>query len=1363
MSDAIKQPATMDTTASSPNDASNRVDVVIRDLCLAYYQPSLIPSFLQSKKSNTTATTATIPNTKSDNTHSSPSTVNKTVDETRSDILFHISASTQGGRLVAIMGGSGSGKTSLLDVMATRTRPSATCSIEGEVLLNGFPLSASDTASSTVGYVAQHDYLMPYLTVRETLRYAAALRMPAGTPVSVQHERVEQVILELGLKECADTRIGDDVFRGISGGEKRRTSVGLQLINDPRVLLCDEPTSSLDAFSAYNVIELLSRIAKTRNRSIFVTIHQPRSDIFELFDDIWVLAKGHLVYAGPAVQMVPYFANLGLPCPEHTNPADFVLDVTSIDNRDSETEDRDYRRLRALVKSWSRHSAQQCDDSKLGTDGEQAPGCPSSGPVVMSKTVAEQPRQKFVALSAFKQFFVLFGRSFTNTRRDMLNLVGGLLECIIMSVVLGAMFYQLDESQAGIRSRMYALYMSIGLQTYVFMIFCIQKMCKDLLVFDRERKDSMYGVIPYVLSDYLMTVLPYSLFSFIFCLIYYNMAGLRPGWESHFWVFTGINIMSMWVSAGLAFACAAAYRSFALASLLGNSMFTFITLSCGIFVQSDTLPPYVAWLQYVSFIFYSMRALLTNEYTDRKFTCPANAVFGCDPYDGNRILKSFGFERDDYDIPAVALACFIVGLVLITMVVLYFVKPQVRVTASSRQGLEVGKEEVVDVESAARLEEILTMNSLPHLNTAADLKGYSSGDSSSVLIRGESDSQVPGIELRNITLRAHRKFHSSDAEMHTTILDDVSLKIRRGRLLCILGSSGCGKTSILNVISRRWSSSMFTKLSLDGHVLFDGEVVNNPDRMRSLCSYVMQSDQLLPLLTVRETLHFAALLRLPDTMTHAEKIARAEDVLLSVGLKDCADTKIGNELVRGVSGGERRRTSIAIGILANPPVLLADEVTSSLDSYTAHNIVLLLKQVATQGKTVICSLHQPRSDLFSLFDDILVMGKGGRVVYYGSSFEMVSYFDSLGHRCPTYVNPADFVIDISSIDYRSVEAEKVSQDRLNSLVTSYREHSAVDKSVVKVSDVHALTSVDISDVPTVSTEKGHPAGMRQAPFWVAFPLLIKRSVMNLVRQPELCIARVFQGVSFAIILSLFFAPLGDDYYSVQNRIGILQEITALLFIGMLNAIAVYIPERNVFYREEADGAYPMAAFFWSYAFNEVPFEIMTCILYSVFMGPVCGLRYDGVRFPIMCFMVFAVINVGESIGILFCSLVYHVGFSVTLMNLVLSLATVTAGLMTVDFPAVVDAFNRISVLPYVAKVLVKNEFEGMTFTCTKSQLVAGGICPLTTGEQVLSLYKMDSVNVAENMLIIACMVVGYRLLSLLVLWIRSSMHGSGGK
>jgi len=246
-------------------------------------------------------------------------------------------------------------------------------------------------------------------------------------------------------------------------------------------------------------------------------------------------------------------------------------------------------------------------------------------------------------------------------------------------------------------------------------------------------------------------------------------------------------------------------------------------------------------------------------------------------------------------------------------------------------------------------------------------------------------------------------------------------------------------------------------------------------------------------------------------------------------------------------------------------------------------------------------------------------------------------------------------------------------------------------------------------------------------------------------------ARLMQVTGFGLILLLFYCRLKDDQNGVQNRIGLLYEIVGpLLFTGMLNCIAVFPVERNVFYREFADGAYSSQAFLASYTINEIPFEIATTLMYTSLVCAAVGLQSTPDRFFGMFFVNLCVLFSGESFGIIFCGIFYTIGFSVTVTSVVMSIFSTMTGFISVEMPTFLQGVNHISVLKYASEFVAINEFTDITFKCKNDQLLADGTCPITNGDEVMATYHFDPSTKWQSFgLVIVCTVV-YRLLAFVV-------------
>ena len=250
-------------------------------------------------------------------------------------ILSDISGSVKPGQVMAIMGASGAGKSTFLDILARKRKKGI---VSGTTLVNGRQVDDADF-KKVVGFVDQEDTLMSTLTVYETVLYSALLRLPRDMSIEAKKFRTLETMNELGILGIKDMRIGDSsrsfdcVFaqshaptgrRSISGGEKRRVSIACELVTSPSILFLDEPTSGLDAYNAYNVVESLVSLARNYNRTVVFTIHQPRSNIVALFDQLVLLAAGRLVYSGDFKKCHEYFTSIGQPCPPGFNIADFL-------------------------------------------------------------------------------------------------------------------------------------------------------------------------------------------------------------------------------------------------------------------------------------------------------------------------------------------------------------------------------------------------------------------------------------------------------------------------------------------------------------------------------------------------------------------------------------------------------------------------------------------------------------------------------------------------------------------------------------------------------------------------------------------------------------------------------------------------------------------------------------------------------------------------------------------------------------------------------------------------------------------------------------------------------------------------------
>jgi ABC-type multidrug transport system ATPase subunit len=731
--------------------------------------------------------------------------------------------------------------------------------------------------------------------------------------------------------------------RGISGGEARRVSVAAQLVTDPALLYCDEPSTGLDAFTTRNLCETFAAVA-ARGRTVVCTLHQPRADVLGLFHATLLLSKGRALFFGPTAAMAPHFAALGFICPVQTNPGDFFLDVSSVDVRSPDAEAATRAQVVRLVAAWeTRVRSGGADDGEAGSSAaaETSPSaCASSASASAAAAAAasalllasDAPRSG--GASALEQTTVLFTRGILNTARDAMTLAGLLSESVLIAVAIGAIFYNLGASPGALISRTSLCYLVGSLQTYQFMVFSIYCLVAEMAVFDHESADGMYGIVPFVAARYAVLLPQMLTFPTLFSIIVYYMTALRPE-AAAVGVFIAVMFAVHMLGFSLALLCVSAQRSFAQASLMANSIYTFFGLVSGLLVQLDSVPIWLAWIKRISFLNFSFRILAVNELHGRVWPCPEGMhAEACAAYDGDATLARLGVHPDGVGDAAIALVVnFFVLLIVATAVLAARPRAAARITAAfaptgapetQAEAEAEAQAEGAPAEAGAEgkggaqpLDADASKDAGAHANGACANGGAAAtaagdadaaaaaaaGPASSSAAAADASVVVPmcgasqelsfrafapvTIELQNVGLTLQRRRHawlpfsgatpqsSSDgialsgaaaasasaaAAAPQVILAGIRLTLRPGQLTGVMGASGSGKSSLLNALAARIRPG---EGAVSGAVLFNGAPLR-PAAARAVVGYVTQHDALLPLLTVFETLHYAARLRLPE-------------------------------------------------------------------------------------------------------------------------------------------------------------------------------------------------------------------------------------------------------------------------------------------------------------------------------------------------------------------------------------------------------------------------------------------------------------------------------------------------------------------
>lgn len=528
-----------------------------------------------------------------------------------------LSLTVHSGQMLALIGSSGCGKTSLLDIITCRDEGGIMKS--GEILING-KHNTPQLVKKSIAHVRQDDRLLPHLTVRETLSFVAKLRLPTHFTQAQRDQRVDDVIAELRLRQCAHTRVGNNYIRGVSGGERRRVSIAVQLLWNPGILILDEPTSGLDSFTAHNLVITLSRLARG-NRLVLLSVHQPRSDIFQLFDLVVLMSSGSAVYCGAAREMVPYFTALGHPCPRYCNPSDYYVDLISIDRRSPEREAECLERARVLAEQFM-EKVRDTDDhmwKAAGTDVAQTDSSPQQPSKRKEDEVITISRHENRLPGKLHQFNTLIKRHMYNDFRDLVTLLVHGFEALLMSLLVGSLYYGAGETRLSIQDTVSLLYMIGALTPFAVVLDVIAKCHTERAMLYHELQDGMYSVTSYFFAKVLGELPEHCVFTLVYGLPIYWLAGLNKAPDRFL-----LNFLLVWLmvycSRAMALFVAALLPTLQTSAFMGNSLFTVFYLTAGYVINLENLWLVASWLSYASFMRWGFEGMLQVQFRGNEYS-----------------------------------------------------------------------------------------------------------------------------------------------------------------------------------------------------------------------------------------------------------------------------------------------------------------------------------------------------------------------------------------------------------------------------------------------------------------------------------------------------------------------------------------------------------------------------------------------------------------------------------------------------------------------------------------------------------------------------------------------------------------------
>ncbi|EOA28485.1 hypothetical protein CARUB_v10024695mg [Capsella rubella] len=527
-------------------------------------------------------------------------------------LLNSISGEAHEGEMMAVLGASGSGKSTLIDALANRI---AKDSLRGSITLNGEVLE-SRLQKVISAYVMQDDLLFPMLTVEETLMFSAEFRLPRSLSKKKKKTRVQALIDQLGLRSAAKTVIGDEGHRGVSGGERRRVSIGIDIIHDPIILFLDEPTSGLDSTSAYMVIKVLQRIAQSGS-IVIMSIHQPSYRIMGLLDRLIFLSRGNTVYSGSPAHLPQFFSEFEHPIPENENKTEFALDLI----RELENSAEGTKSLVEFHKQWrAKQAPRNNNGNNRNTNVSLKEAITAS--ISRGKLVSGATNNSSNLTNSFQTFanpfwiemIVIGKRAILNSRRQP-ELLGMRLGAVMVTgIILATMFTNLDNSPKGVQERLgfFAFAMST---TFYTCAEAIPVFLQERYIFMRETAYNAYRRSSYVLSQSIISIPALIFLSASFAATTFWAVGLAGGSSGFLFFFLTI-LASFWAGSSFVTFLSGVVSNVMLGFTVVVAILAYFLLFSGFFISRDRIPLYWIWFHYLSLVKYPYEGVLQNEFED---------------------------------------------------------------------------------------------------------------------------------------------------------------------------------------------------------------------------------------------------------------------------------------------------------------------------------------------------------------------------------------------------------------------------------------------------------------------------------------------------------------------------------------------------------------------------------------------------------------------------------------------------------------------------------------------------------------------------------------------------------------------------
>ncbi|XP_044477754.1 pleiotropic drug resistance protein 3-like isoform X1 [Mangifera indica] len=1106
-------------------------------------------------------------------------------------IINDISGIVKPRRLTLLLGPPGCGKTTLLKALSGNLAKSL--KVTGEVSYNGYQLDEF-VPQKTSAYISQEDLHIAEMTVRETLDFSARClgvgnrgdmmmevskrEKEAGivpdpdvdTYMKAISARGQKTTLQtdhalkvLGLDICADTLVGDEIRRGISGGQKRRLTTGEMVVGPIKALFMDEISNGLDSSTAYQIVAFQQQLVHIMDATVLISLLQPAPETFELFDDIILMAEGKVVYQGPRDQVVEFFEDCGFRCPQRKGVADFLQEVISKKDQAQYWYHTEHAYNYVSVDMF----CQKFKESPLGKKLDEDLS------VLYDKSKCHKDALSFnvYSLSKWQLLRACMSREYLLLKRNYFLYVFKTTQIVIIATVTMTVFLRTRMDIDVLHATYYMGALFFGLM--ILLVDGLPELSlttERLPVFFKQKELYFYPAWAYAIPATILKI-PLSVIESVTwtCLTYY-VIGYSPEAKRFFRqliLLFAMHLNSISMFRFLASVC----RNLGAAMTAGGFTVLLVLIFGGFVITHPSMPGWLKWGFWVSPLSYGEIGISVNEFLAPRW----QKKLPTDTTIGTQILESRGLNYDEYYywIGLGALFGFALLFNIGFILALSFLKPP----GSSH--VMISREKLAKIQGSQDAND----------GKLAEEKSKNSPVKGGMVLPFEPLS----VAFENVKYYVDIPGEKKKLQL----LSDVTGALRPGVLTALMGVSGAGKSTLLDVLAGRKTTGY-----IEGELKIGG-YPKVQETFARVSGYCEQIDVHSPQITIEESLIFSAWLRLSPEIKTKIKTEFVNQVLEIIELDEIKDALIGVPGVSGLSTEQRKRLTIAVELVANPSIIFMDEPTSGLDARAAAIVMRVVKNVVETGRTIVCTIHQPSIDIFEAFDELILLKRGGRVSYAGplgkNSCRLIEYLEAIPGvpKIRDNYNPATWILELTSpsselelgVDFGQIYADSALSNHTKALVR------------------------ELSTPPPGSKDLHFPTRFAQSG-WVQYTSCLWKQNLSYWRNPSYNLFRLVHAFIASLLFGVLFWDHGKEIDTQQSLLNIFGEFyVAVIFMGINNCsttIPCIATERDVMYREKFAGMYSP----WAYAFAQVtvelPYLCLQAIMYVIITYPMIGFYWS---------------------------------------------------------------------------------------------------------------------------------------------------------